>query len=118
MEEPIDPCQPSPCGPNSHCRQIDQHAVCSCKTNFIGTPPNCKPECVVSSECAQDKACVNQKCNDPCPGTCGINARCQVVNHNAICSCSPGYSGDPFIKCIKRDGKKKTIILNINILKY
>jgi len=56
---------------------------------------------MVSSECAQDKACVNQKCVDPCPGTCGLNARCQVVNHNPICSCSAGYTGDPFVRCLQ-----------------
>jgi len=56
---------------------------------------------MVSSECPQDKACVRKKCIDPCPGTCGSNGRCQVVNHNPICSCPPGYNGDPFIRCFK-----------------
>lgn len=63
-------------------------------------PPNCRPECVISAECAQDKACLNNKCVDPCPGTCGQNARCQVLNHNPICSCSPGFTGDPFLQCV------------------
>lgn len=98
---PKNPCIPSPCGPYSQCRVVNNHAVCSCQTNYIGTPPSCHPECMVSSECAQDKACVNQKCVDPCPGTCGLNARCQVVNHNPICSCSAGYTGDPFVRCLK-----------------
>jgi hypothetical protein len=62
-------------------------------------PPSCRPECVTSSECPQDKACVREKCVDPCPGTCGLNARCKVLNHNPICTCSPGYTGDPFIQC-------------------
>lgn len=97
----MDPCNPSPCGPNSICREVNKHAVCSCKTGFIGTPPSCRPECLISSECALDKACVTQKCVDPCPGTCGENARCQVVTHNPICSCSPGYTGDPFNRCTK-----------------
>ncbi|KAL1140438.1 hypothetical protein AAG570_000370 [Ranatra chinensis] len=102
FETPKDPCAPSPCGQNSICRVTNGHAVCSCQPNFIGSPPSCRPECVVSSECAQDKACLNQKCADPCPGTCGLNARCQVLNHNPICSCSPGYTGDPFLKCQKQ----------------
>lgn len=101
----VNPCQPSPCGPNSNCRTISQHAVCSCISHYIGAPPNCRPECVVSSECSQDKSCVNQKCKDPCPGTCGINARCQVVNHNPICSCNNGYNGDPFVRCILEESK-------------
>lgn len=98
---PTNPCQPSPCGPNSQCREVNNHAVCSCLTGFIGSPPSCRPECMVSSDCVQDRACIKQKCIDPCPGTCGLNARCQVVNHNPICSCAPGFTGDPFIRCQK-----------------
>ena len=98
--ENTNPCLPSPCGPYSECRQINNHAVCSCQKGYVGSSPACKPECVVSSECAQNKACIKQKCVDPCPNTCGQNARCQVVNHNPICSCPPGYSGDPFVRCL------------------
>ena len=93
------PCQPSPCGPNSQCRQINGQAICSCVPGYIGGPPTCRPECVTSSECPQNEACNNQKCIDPCPGTCGFNAKCQVRNHSPICTCSPGYSGDPFVRC-------------------
>jgi hypothetical protein len=93
------PCQPSPCGPNSQCRQINGQAVCSCVPGYIGSPPTCRPECVTNNECPQNEACSNQKCRDPCPGTCGVNAKCQVINHNPICSCPPRYSGDPFIRC-------------------
>lgn len=96
-------CSPSPCGPNSICREVNGHPVCSCEQGYIGTPPSCRPECVVSSECSQDRACVNQKCIDPCAGTCGTNARCQVVNHSPICSCSSGFTGDPFIRCVKQE---------------
>lgn len=73
--------------------------MCSCVPGYIGSPPTCRPECVVSSECALNEACVNQKCINPCPGTCGVGAKCQVVNHNPICSCSPRFTGDPFIRC-------------------
>lgn len=93
------PCSPSPCGPNSQCREINKQAVCSCLPGFISSPPNCKPECIVSSECALNEACVGQKCIDPCPGTCGMYAICQVINHNPICSCPSKYTGDPFTRC-------------------
>lgn len=96
---PYHPCNPSPCGANSICREQNGHAICTCQPEFIGTPPNCRPECVVSSECQQNRACIAQKCADPCPGTCGVNANCQVVNHNPICSCRAEYTGDPFIEC-------------------
>lgn len=98
-EQPQNPCHPSPCGPNSQCREINGQGVCSCIQGYIGSPPTCHPECVVNSECPQNQACSNQKCRDPCPGTCGINAKCSVINHNPICSCPPRYSGDPFVRC-------------------
>lgn len=101
----LHPCQPSPCGPYSNCREIDNHAVCSCKNNFIGIPPNCRPECYISSECIQNRACINQKCSDPCIDKCGTNAFCQVVNHNPICSCLSGYTGDPFNACVIKESK-------------
>lgn len=100
MGYPHNPCDPSPCGPNSRCLITPQHAAaCSCLPGYRGVPPVCKPECVVSSECPQTQACVNQKCVDPCPGTCGLNGYCLVMNHNPVCSCPPGYIGNPFSSC-------------------
>lgn len=96
----INPCEPSPCGPNSRCQVSNEgYAACSCLPGYRGSPPVCQPECVVNSECPQNKACLNNKCIDPCPGTCGLAARCEVLNHNPVCSCQPGYQGDPFISC-------------------
>lgn len=103
------PCVPNPCGPNSQCREINQQAVCSCLPQFIGSPPGCRPECTGSSECLQNQACINQKCADPCPGTCGQGAVCEVRSHSPICSCRPGQIGDPFIRCINQP--RKTLLL-------
>lgn len=97
--EATNPCEPSPCGPNSLCRVVEGRPACSCITGYSGVPPQCRPECIVNSECEAQKACISQKCRDPCPGTCGINANCQVINHNPICSCPPLYNGDPFVQC-------------------
>lgn len=79
--------------------------VCSCNVGYLGAPPNCRPECIVNSECPFDKACFNKKCVDPCPGTCGYNAQCKVVAHSPICTCPPGQVGDPFTRCIIEDSK-------------
>lgn len=101
-EQPIEvqnPCQPSPCGPNSQCKPIGDSPSCSCLPEFIGQPPNCRPECVSNSECSFNLACVNQKCKDPCPGVCGQNAQCRVVSHTPNCVCLPGYTGNPFSGC-------------------
>ena len=100
-EEDQDPCANQFCGAFSTQSRAGGRCVCSCQRGYFGTPPNCRPECVVSSDCSQTTACLNQKCRDPCPGSCGNNARCQVVNHNPICSCPAGYAGDPFINCVK-----------------
>lgn len=93
------PCDPSPCGPNSQCKDINHYAVCSCLSGYIGSPPTCRPECVTSSECLLNQACTNQKCINPCLGTCGIAADCQVINHNPVCRCRPRYTGNPFVAC-------------------
>lgn len=95
----INPCQPSPCGQNSQCKEINQQAVCSCLPTYHGSPPSCRPECVINSECPLNKACSNQKCVDPCIGSCGLDSNCAVINHSPICSCRPGQTGDPFTRC-------------------
>ncbi|KAI4480699.1 hypothetical protein M0802_014155, partial [Mischocyttarus mexicanus] len=100
--EIIKPCNPSPCGPNSRCQEFNGQAICSCVIGYIGNPPACRPECTVNTDCALNEACINMKCRDPCPGSCGISARCQVINHNPICSCAPVFTGDPFVRCIPK----------------
>lgn len=99
------PCQPNPCGAYSECRNVNNVASCSCIRDYIGSPPNCQPECVVSSQCAAKMTCVNEKCIDPCVGLCGLNSQCNVLNHVAFCSCNEDYAGDPHSGCIKKTRK-------------
>lgn len=106
LERPIvyeeeNPCIPSPCGPNSICRVQSSRAVCSCATNYIGRPPSCRPECVVNSDCPMSLSCINEKCKNPCQGSCGPNAECKVVSHSPMCYCLNGYTGDPFSNCYR-----------------
>lgn len=49
--------------------------------------------------------CLNISGKNPCPGSCGLGARCLVVNHRAQCKCDPGYTGDPFSGCQPVQGK-------------
>lgn len=93
-------CNPSPCGANAICKEVNGQPVCSCMTNYIGSPPNCAPECVVNSQCKTNRACVNQRCVNPCPKPCGQNTDCKVINHSPVCSCRSGYSGNPFTTCL------------------
>lgn len=99
-----DPCTPSPCGPNSICKVSNNQAVCTCQPEFLGTPPACRPECLVSSECSQQQACIRQKCKNPCVGVCGQNTECKVINHSPICTCRARFTGDPFNRCFDIPG--------------
>lgn len=100
IEERRDPCNPTPCGANTICREQNGAGSCSCKPDFIGDPyTGCRPECTISSECPKSQACINNKCKDPCPGTCGINAECTVINHNPVCTCMIGFEGEPSRSC-------------------
>ena len=100
VTETIDPCNPSPCGENALCQNRQRAAGCQCIPEYFGDPyVACRPECTINSECPANKACNNLKCVDPCPGLCGINAQCRVLNHIATCTCVQGYVGDPFTSC-------------------
>lgn len=119
--EPRDPCYPSPCGLNSQCVvSVDNKPSCSCIQNYVGSPPNCEPECRANSECPTNQACIRQKCTDPCIGLCGFNALCQVTLHLAQCTCPESYTGDPFTVCSQIICKKIPAILGyrplINII--
>lgn len=96
---PANPCVPSPCGPFSQCHAYTGGHTCSCLTNYFGSAPNCRPECTINAECSSNRACMNQRCGDPCPGACGLYAVCNVINHSPVCTCQPGYVGDPFTQC-------------------
>lgn len=92
-----DPCNPSPCGANAQCGE----GICTCITEYQGDPyTGCRPECVLNSDCPRNRACIRNKCADPCPGTCGQNALCDVINHIPMCSCQSGMTGNAFVSCI------------------
>jgi hypothetical protein len=115
-----DPCNPSPCGSNAIC--IDQNrrsAACQCIPEYFGDPyVACRPECLVNSDCPSNKACQNNKCTDPCPGTCGVNAACRVVSHVPTCMCIVGYIGDPFTECRLKPQCEYNILLEFRYLYY
>lgn len=113
-----DPCVPSPCGSNAQCRNVNGVAACSCIDNYIGQPPNCRPECSINAECPSDKACINNKCNDPCPGSCGTFALCSVFNHVPMCTCLQGYTGDPFTQCNIQPSKYNVITILSSATNY
>jgi len=122
----VNPCVPSPCGPFSTCQDRGGYPSCTCMPNYIGSPPYCRAECSINSDCTSNKACIREKCRDPCPGSCSFNALCTVINHIPACTCPDGYTGDPFSNCYLMPMRKnfrhiicpykyRLIILYINI---
>lgn len=112
-EPPPSPCQPSPCGTNAYCKERNGAGSCACLPEYRGDPYNeCRPECVLNSDCPSNRACINQKCRDPCPGTCGSNSECNVVNHSPLCSCWPKYIGNPLTACYRQPSKTKLMALS------
>lgn len=91
-----DPCNPSPCGSNALC----SNGICTCLNEYYGDPySGCRPECILNTDCPINKACIYNKCKDPCHGTCGINAICNVYNHIPMCTCPQNMNGNAFIQC-------------------
>lgn len=110
--EPLDPCHPSPCGPNAAC----ENGVCTCLPEYHGDPYiGCKPECVLNSDCPRDKACIKNKCHNPCVDTCGTDALCEVINHIPMCSCPPGTTGSPMYYCTKVIGMLSTFYIVLHM---
>lgn len=102
------PCAKNPCGVNAVCKELNTAGSCSCIPNYYGDPYiACRPECMTNSECSMNKACINTKCQDPCPGICGNNALCNVVNHSPACSCVQGFRGNPYDSCTRIPESKK-----------
>jgi hypothetical protein len=112
---PQDPCIPTPCGPNSRCDNYNGFAKCSCLPNYYGRAPNCRPECILNSECNSDQSCINNVCRDSCEGACGVGALCQTVNHYPICSCPSHLRGDPQVQCDTKPDCKTTFLESLNL---
>lgn len=107
--EPVYKCSATPCGTNAVC----DDSVCICLPGYYGDPYfGCKPECVLNSDCSRNRACIRNKCKDPCEGTCGSEALCEVVNHIPMCSCPAGSTGDPFHICIQLKGIFSKYVIN------
>lgn len=99
-----------PCERPANCESIStlpvRTMICMCPSGYISDGVGkCKPipaitevACTSDSQCPSDRACVNGICQNPC--NCGPNAECTVRNNKPICSCVPGYEGNPNIECL------------------
>ena len=91
-----DPCIYERCGTNAQCVVQNHRASCICPPDYRGNPYEfCRrPECITDPDCPTTLACRNEKCVDPCE--CARHAYCSARNHRGICTCEPGYTGDPY----------------------
>ncbi|KAK9880680.1 hypothetical protein WA026_011916 [Henosepilachna vigintioctopunctata] len=92
------------CGKNAICEAVNNHRpVCKCPTGYFGNPYK---ECVKKQECRSNKDCPKHKpvckhfeCENPCGGSCGINALCIIQGDQGYCICPEFYYGNPHIRC-------------------
>lgn len=103
VEKP-DPCDPSPCGPNTECSVTRTgNPICRCLPNFIPQPDTitgCGRECERDPDCGSGNICSNYRCQprpDPCdPTPCGPNTECNVNRQgNPVCTCLSGHTPQP-----------------------
>ena len=67
--------------------------------------------CESDQECSNNEACDNGDCINPCANSnpCSSNAICFNENHRANCRCPPGFTGDPFSRCVIRKLTSKIV---------
>ncbi|XP_073711483.1 adhesion G protein-coupled receptor F4, partial [Misgurnus anguillicaudatus] len=82
----VDECQlnPSICGPNSNCINVDGSYNCSCLKGFNATFPNLKIS--INNTCTDVDECQLY------PSVCGSNSNCTNVNGSYSCSCLDGFN--------------------------
>lgn len=98
-----------PCSLPSECRVLPTYPVrtmaCTCPSGYISSGSGtCEPVapivaigCRNNDDCEDNKSCINGVCRNPC--ACGENANCDIINHKPVCSCLPGFDGNPDIEC-------------------
>lgn len=99
------PCaQQNTCGRNAECIATDHRATCRCASNARGDPHvECvKVECSDNDDCPLTKTCLDAVCVNPCTlaNVCGQNSECVNENHQAVCSCRAGTTGNPLLGCV------------------
>lgn len=64
-----------------------------------------KGECSANDQCADQLACIEGTCVNPCTKLpCGANAYCEPENHAAWCRCTVGFKESANGECVS--GKK------------
>lgn len=99
------------CTIDQECRVLNtlplRTIMCQCPPDtYTDSNGRCKaivysePQCHVDSDCNNREKCIKGFCIEACKiDICGINAQCKSYNHQSICTCAPGYIGNPHIEC-------------------
>lgn len=99
------------CSIDQECRVLDtlplRTVMCQCPPDtFTDSNGRCraivyeKPECHLDSDCADKDKCLRGSCVEACRvDRCGVNAICNSISHRSICTCAPGYTGNPHVEC-------------------
>lgn len=106
------PCAKSDvCSPQQTCTVLDtlplRTVMCRCPIDTttdnagrcVPVQPD-QPGCRIDDECSDSDKCISGTCILACRvEQCGVNAQCLSKSHRAICTCAPGYEGNPHIEC-------------------
>ena len=102
----VNECDTKSCHFTAVCTNTVGSFRCSCPEGTVGdgySDPGCVSanECEVNTNCGGQLACLTRTngakaCADPCASaSCGPNAICTVIDHQASCSCPTATRGDP-----------------------
>ena len=71
--------------------------------------------CTSDGQCSTNEACRSGNCVNPCivENPCSSTAACYVSNHKAQCRCPPGFTGDPYSRCVQSK-KQLTTFVQLN----
>lgn len=96
------------CAVDERCVTGRCHGQCTkdreCPTSEICIQNICTVGCRSDTDCGVFETCINNFCMDPCVGStaCGTNALCTVQNHEKICSCKEGTTGNAYVECTRQ----------------
>ena len=84
---------------NSWVFQVENLKALFYFSTVIPEPVGCQSD----EDCSRNEACNFGNCINPCvtSNPCSSNAACFVENHKAQCKCPPGFTGDPFRRCVQ-----------------
>jgi len=104
-------CEPSTCGVNAICESLNHVPTCKCLRGYTGDPlAQCTQVTPIAITARRiDSFPTALAIRDPCTGNpCGVNSNCRNAGDRPVCSCLPGYQGDPYRGCRRGECESNT----------